>query len=283
MALKTIKVDGEPKEVTKIRNKILKEFNDLVFIEEGHKYYLNGGQLPSVSEVTHHFCATPFNDVEQAERYAEKNGETAQYWLDKWKFTNLKATTSGTLVHEYGESLGWLKNGHPERITDSCKPKYINDKGWLIPTRPKEEAVLKFYDELNENLHFVLAETKVYTGKNLQLTNLKQNYCGTFDILFYYKDPNDDANSGLCIFDFKTNKELKKEFSREYGKFLLPPFGDMWEEPLSYYTLQLSCYQIPLEDIGLKIIARRIVWLKDDGSYELIPLPCVTDRLREVL
>ena len=283
MASKTIKVKGEPKEVTEIRNKILREFDGLVFIEEGHKYFLDGVQLPSVSEVTHKFCAYPFNDKEQAERYAETHGETAQYWLDKWKFTNLKATTSGTLVHEYGESLGWLKNGHPELITESCKPKYIKDKEWLIPTRAKEEAVLKFYDELNENLHFVLAETKVYTGKNLKLTNLKQNYCGTFDILFYYKDPNDDANSGLCIFDFKTNKELKKDFSREHDKFLLPPFGDMWEESLSYYTLQLSCYQIPLEDIGLKIIARRIVWLKDDGSYELIPLPCVTDRLREVL
>ena len=283
MASSIIKVDGEPKEVTKIRNKILKEFNDLVFVEEGHKYFLNGEQLPSVSEVTHHFCANPFNDVEQAERYAETHGETAQYWLDKWKFTNLKATTSGTLVHEYGESLGWLRNGHPELITDSCKPKYIKDKGWLIPTRPKEEAVLKFYDELNENLHFVLAETKVYTGKNKQLTNLKQDYCGTFDILFYYKDPNNDENSGLCIFDFKTNKELKKDFNREMGKFLLPPFGEMWEEPLSYYTLQLNCYQLPLEDIGMKVIARRIVWLKDDGNYELRPLQCVTDRLREVL
>ena len=283
MASSIIKVDGEPKEVTKIRNKILKEFNDLVFVEEGHKYFLNGEQLPSVSEVTHHFCANPFNDVEQAERYAETHGETAQYWLDKCKFTNLKATTSGTLVHEYGDSLGWLRNGHPELITDSCKPKYIKDKGWLIPTRPKEEAVLKFYDELNENLHFVLAETKVYTGKNKQLTNLKQDYCGTFDILFYYKDPNNDENSGLCIFDFKTNKELKKDFSREMGKFLLPPFGEMWEEPLSYYTLQLNCYQLPLEDIGMKVIARRIVWLKDDGNYELIPLQCVTDRLREVL
>ena len=283
MALKTIKVDGEPKEVTKIRSKILKEFNDLVFVEDGHIYFLNGEQLPSVSEVTHGFCANPFNDVEQAEKYAESHGETAEYWLDKWKFTNLKATTSGTLVHEYGESLGWLRNGHPELITESCKPKYIKDKGWLIPTRAKEEAVLKFYDELNENLHFVLAETKVYTGKNKQLTNLKQDYCGTFDILFYYKDPNNDENSGLCIFDFKTNKELKKDFSREYGRFLLPPFGEMWEEPLSYYTLQLNCYQLPLEDIGMKVIARRIVWLKDDGDYELIPLPCVTDRLRETL
>ena len=280
---KKIVVDGEPKEVTSIRNKILKEFNDLVFIEDGHKYFLNGEQLPSVSEVTHHFCANPFNDKEQAERYAENHGETAEFWLDKWKFTNLKATTSGTLTHEYGEGLGWLRNGHPEFIPKSCKQKYVEEKGWLIPTRPKEDAVLKFYDELHENLHFVLAETKVYTGKNKKLTNLKQNYCGTFDILFYYKDPEDDSRSGLCIFDFKTNKELKKNFSRENGRVLLPPFFDLYEEPLSYYTLQLSCYQIPLEDIGLKVIARRIVWLKDDGTYELIPLDDVTDRLREVL
>jgi hypothetical protein len=280
---KKIIVEGEPKEVTKIRNKILKEFSDLEFIEEGHKYFLNGQQLPSVSEVTHKFCAFPFDSEAQAARYAETHGETAQYWIDKWRFTSLKATTSGTLTHEFGESLGWLKNGHPEFITDSCKPKYIKDKNWLIPTRPKEESVLKFYDELHPNLHFVLAETKVYTGKNKELTNLKQDYCGTFDILFYYEDPVNKENSGLCIFDFKTNKELKKDYSREVGKMLLPPFADLYDESLSYYTLQLSCYQIPLEDIGLKVIARRIVWLKDDGTYELIPLEDVTDRLREVL
>jgi hypothetical protein len=64
---------------------------------------------------------------------------------------------------------------------------------------------------------------------------------------------------------------------------LLPPFSDYFEELLSYYTAQLSCYQIPLEDIGLKVIARRIVWLKDDGTYELIGLNDVTDRLRAVL
>ena len=280
---KKLIVKGEPKEVTEIRNKILNEFKDLTFIEEGHKYFLNGQQLPSVSEVTHKFCQYPFDSETQAARYAETHGETAEYWMDKWKFTNLKATTQGTLVHSYGESLGWMLNGHPELITEENKCKYIKEKNWLIPTRPKEEAILKFYDELHPNLHFVLAETKVYTGKNKQLTNLQQDFCGTFDILFYYKDPNDDSKSGLCIFDFKTNRELQKDFSREMGKFLIPPFADYYEEPLSYYTLQLSCYQLPLEDIGLKVIARRIVWLKDDGNYELIALNDVTDRLRSVL
>lgn len=277
----SFKVENEPKEVTKIREKILEEFKDLEFIEEGHKYFLNGVQLPSVSEVTHQFCAHPFDSEAQAISYAEKHGETPQYWLDEWKFKNLKATTSGTLVHEYGESLGWLRCGHPELITESCKTKYIKEKNWLIPTRPKEEAVLKFYDELNPNLHFVLAETKVYSNKG-EASNVKNPYCGTFDLLMYYDDPN-GKNSGLVLLDYKTNAELKKEYSRMNGKFLLSPFDDLYEEPLSYYTLQLSAYSLCLEGIGLKPIARRIIWLKDDGNYELIPLNDVSNILKDVL
>ena len=268
---KTIKVDGEPKEVTKIRNKILKEFDDLVFIEEGHKYFLNGEQLPSVSEVTHKFCQYPFDSEAQAERYAETHGETPQYWLDQWKFTNLKATTSGTLTHEYGEGLGWLRNGHPEFLPESCKPKYVKEKDWLIPTRPKEESVLKFYDELNENLHFVLAETKVYSNKS-DISNVNNPFCGTFDLLMWYDHPTDSSKSGLVVLDWKTNRELKKNFSREQGKFLLPPFGELYEEPLSYYTLQLNLYSLCLAGIGLPPIGARVIWLKDDGTYELIPI-----------
>jgi hypothetical protein len=98
--------------------------------------------------------------------------------------------------------------------------KFIKDKKWLIPTRPKEEAILKFYKELNPNLHFVLAEAKMYTE------GLKENLAGTADILFYYKDPKDDSKSGLCVFDYKTNQEIRKSYSRENGKMLLEPFSD---------------------------------------------------------
>jgi hypothetical protein len=268
---KNLIIKGEPKEVTAIRKKILTEFKDLTFIEDGHKYFLNGQQLPSVSEVTHKFCQYPFDEEAQAVAYAEKHGETPQYWLDKWKFTNLRATTSGTLVHEYGESLGWLRNGHPELITESCKTKYIKGKEWLIPTRNKEDAVLKFYDELNPNLHFVLAETKVYSNKS-EISDVTNPYCGTFDLLMYYKDPNNDDKSGLVVFDWKTNKELRKDFSRENGKFLLPPFGDFYEEPLSYYTMQLNLYSLCLAGIGLPPIGARVIWLKDDGTYDLVPI-----------
>lgn len=201
---KKLVIDGEPKEVTDIRNKILTEFKDLQFIEDGHKYFLNGVQLPSVSEVTHKFKVEEDFDL-IAEKYALKNGETKEYWLDKWKFNNLRATTTGTLVHSYGESLAWMLNGHPELITEENKCKYIKDKNWLIPTRPKEEAVLNFWNDVfkDENTYFVLAETKVYSGKNKELTNLKQDYAGTFDLLWYYKHPSNDSKSGLIILDYK--------------------------------------------------------------------------------
>ena len=286
MAKKSTKivVPNEPSEVTEIRNKILKEFGDLRFEEGPHKYYLGEMELPSVSHVTHQFkLEEDFNVV--AERYAEKNGMTAQYWLDKWKFTNLKATVTGTSVHEYGESLAWMLNGHPEKITEENKVKFIADKNWLIPTRKKEEAILNFWTDVfsNKDTYFVLAETKVYTGKNKELTNLKQDYAGTFDLLWYYKHPTDDSKSGLIILDYKTNNKLEDSFARGNEKYLLAPFTDMYAESLSMYTLQLSAYQMPLEDIGLKVIGRRIIWLKEDGTYELIPVEDVTKRLREAL
>ena len=280
--MNSFKIEGEPQEVTEIRNKILTSFDNLEFVEEGHKYFLEGKEMPSVSSITHKF-SEPFDEQLQAKRYALKHGETAEYWLDKWKYNSLKATTTGTAVHLFGETLSYVKNGLGDLIPEGCKYQYIKDKNWLVPTRPKEEAIVKFYEELDENLHFVLAETKVYTGLNKQLTDLNQDYCGTFDLLMYYKHPTNDSKSGLIILDFKTNKDLTKEFSRSKGKMLYPPFDDLYDESLGLYTLQLSCYQIPLEDIGLKVIARRIIHLKDDGTYELIAVPNVTDKLRKIL
>lgn len=270
--MQNIILNGEPIEVTNIREKILSEFNELIFVEEGHKYYLHGKELPSVTTITHKFCECPFDKDEKAEAYAAKNGETPEYWKDKWLYTSLKATTTGTLVHEYAEGLGWLRNGHPELMPESCKPKYVKDKEWLIPTRPKEEAVLKFYDEFPDNLYFVLAETKVYSNKS-EASNVSIPYCGTFDLLTWYQDPKNPPKSGLVIEDWKTNGDIYKSYSRSHGRMLLPPFEHYYEEPLSYYFLQINLYALCLYGIGLPVIGGRIIWLKDDGTYELVKVP----------
>ena len=264
-----ISVKGEPKEVAEIRNKILTSFDGLEFVDEGHKYFLNGEELQSVSSVVSAY-ESEFDTVSKATAYAEKNGETPEYWIDQWRFTNLKATVSGTAVHEYGESLAWLHMGHPENITDGNKYKYIEDKGWLIPTRTKEEAALKFWNELKENLYVVLPETRVFNvGDTIK-------YAGTFDLLMYYNNPKDSSKSGLVVYDYKTNKDLYKDYSRTHFKMLKQPFDKLFDEPFGGYTIQLSLYTLALEKIGLKVLGRRIIWLKDDGTYETIP----TDYLK---
>lgn len=269
--MKKIVVSGEPEIVTEIRERISREFQDLRFDAVPHKYYLNDVELPSVSELTHRFCEKKDFDAIAA-AYALKNGNDARYWLDRWKFNNLRATIGGSLVHEYGESLGWLRNGFPEFITDANKVKFIKEKNWLIPTCGKEAAILKFYEELPKNLHFVTAEARVYSGKS-EVSAAPEPFAGTFDLLFYYDDTEHDGkNSGLFIFDWKTNKTLISEFNRSRTVSLLPPFNDMIEEPLSLYALQLSAYALCLRGIGCDVKGLRIVWLKDDGNYEIIRL-----------
>lgn len=85
------------------------------------------------------------------------------------------------------------------------------------------------------------------------------------------------------IVTHNTNHDLYKQYNIDNKKMLLAPFDDMVNQNLSIYTLQLSAYQIPLEDIGLKVLGRRIIWVKPDGTYEKISVPDVTKILREVL
>jgi hypothetical protein len=35
-----------------------------------------------------------------------------------------------------------------------------------------------------------------------------------------------------------------------------------------------------LEDIGLKVIDRKLIWLKEDGTFEKKTVPDVTEKLR---
>lgn len=270
-------IDGEPQEVTKIREEILNKFNKLEFFEKTHQYFLpqeDGSkiELDSVSHVTHRF-SIPFDTEKKAEEYALKHGETKEYWLNEWRYKGLKATTLGTQVHLYGECYAYCKYNIQQFIPDEFKYRYIEDKNWLIPIHKKEEAAKKFWDNLPQNLWYVLSETKVYTNK----------YAGTFDLLAYYKHPTDDSKSGLVVLDFKTNASLSKDYSRNNNKMLLLPFDDLYDEPIGLYTLQLSAYQIPLEDMGLKIIGRRLIHLKDDGTYEFVPLQDKTKELRNEL
>ncbi len=275
-------VPGEPALVAEVRERVLSEFEDLEFYKEGHRYVFHGEQLPSVSNVTHRFIREPFDEQWQAMRYAKKHGETPDYWIQQWRQNSFRATTLGTKTHAYGESLGYLKAGMPERICPSILSQYMPEYRFLVPIHPKEEAVLKFMNEMPKSMHLVLNEARVYSGRNPSPErNLKERLAGTFDML-YYNDGTDGKPEGFIILDYKTNANLQNDYNRKYGKMLREPFNCMPEEDLSLYSIQLSLYALMLQDVGIPIIARCIVWLKD-SEYEIIPVPDLTETLRQTL
>lgn len=277
-------IEGEPELVTATRAMILREFEDLEFYEEGHLYLLHGQSLCSVSGIGHRFIREPFDEVAQSIRYAKKNGMTPEFWQQQWKQNAFRATTLGTKTHEFGESLAYLKAGHPELIRPSILSQFMEEYGYLAPIHPKEEAICRFLCDLPSSMHLVLNETKVYSGKNpIPARNLKEQICGTFDMLYYYDGDGNPAKAGFVVLDYKTNASLYSEYNQRVHRTLLPPFDNYIEQDLSLYTIQLSLYALMLEDIGLPVIARRIVWLTNEGKYQMIPVPDVSEMLRAVL
>ena len=274
-------VKGEPEIVRNTRRHILESFSDLQFQEEGHIYTLNGQHPRSASGVGDRFLSKPFDKEFVAMRYADSHGETPEYWIAEWEKNSFRATTLGTKTHEFGESMGYLRAGLPEMISERIRPQYHSAYNYLAPISPKEQAVSAFFEDLPSSYHLVLNEAMAYTGKNPDPDrNTKELLCGTFDMLYYRDIP---GKEGFVILDYKTNKNLRDKYNREHGIHLLPPFDDMVQEDLGIYTIQLSLYALMLEDIGVEVVDRRLVWLKDDGGYETVSLKDVSDRLRRVL
>lgn len=257
--------------VNECRDLIIQKFGDIKFLEEGHKYFIGEDEYIPVSNIIKRY--EPEVDWDQkAADYARKYGKKKEDVQRDWKLNNLKSTISGTRTHSFGESVTNLKCGHPELICEQNKPQYIKEYNVLIPTYPKEEAVKKFYDELEKNLHPVGAEFKLST-KYLEWA---ERICGTCDLLFY-----DSEKDGFVLMDWKTNKSLIKEFARTNGIMMTGCMSKYIDEPLSHYTLQFNIYQKLLESIGLKIIDRVLIWLKDDGTYERISIPKIDDKVIE--
>jgi hypothetical protein len=102
----------------------------------------------------------------------------------------------------------------------------------------------------------------------------KYGYAGTADIILF------DGKKGFVIVDYKTGKDLYKNYM---GQMMLPPFQYMLDNPFNHYQLQLSLYQIPLEECGYFVSERWVIWLKSDSTYQKLPTHDFTSMLRQSL
>ena len=258
------------------RKLLFEKFGNIQFVEEGHEYFIEKEKYTPVSTVISEY-EQPFDEDRVAENYARKNHRTKEDVLKEWKFKNLKSTIGGSRVHEFGESYANMVAGFPEKICESNRKQYVDCRGEmvLVPTYSKEFSVKKFYDEKSEYLIPVGAEFKLSTR---YMGDKVRKICGTCDLLFYEEDPL-FGEGQFVLADWKTNASLKNDFKRKNGICMKFPFDNMIDDALSHYTLQFNLYRRMLESVGVKIGDMRLIWLKEDGDYEIIKIGKLSDSI----
>lgn len=235
-----------------IREKLDSHFGDLVFNEEAHTYRVGDKFYPSVSGLIKKYCK-PF-PKDAAKNVAARDGKTEEQVKAEWKAISDEACDRGTRVHLYGEEYPFDRTLKPDG-----KPGSIEYR--------QKVAVKKFWDDMPEHIIPVKMEQRMY--------HKVFDYAGTADILLY-----DKKNDTIIIADYKTNKDLFKNFR---GQTLLGPFKSLLDCPFNKYQLQLSFYQILLEQTGLKISGRKLIGLSHDGDYDMYDLDDLTGILRQQL
>jgi CRISPR/Cas system-associated exonuclease Cas4 (RecB family) len=174
---------------------------------------------------------------------AKKEGITEHELKHRWQTINKSACDLGTDTHDYLEHYNGLKTA----------------------STPQEKAGVQFLKDILSEYEIVCRELRMYSRAFW--------YAGTADLLLRHK-----TTGEFVLADYKTNKDLFKT----YG-FLLPPFQSMESHPFNKYQIQLSYYQIILEEIGCMISKRLVVYLKADASYRVFETIDLTSHLKDYI
>lgn len=230
--------------IEKIKKIISEAFIDLEFEERRHIYTVKGKRLPSVSVVKEQYKEdVDFDKI--AGFVAKSKGISKQEVLKEWKQNSTKACEEGTEAHLFSENYG---------------------KGWKNkPKTLKQLAAKKFWDELPPYYIPLFFELKMY-HKSIK-------YAGTADLILY-----DKRNRGIVIVDYKTNKDLYKNYKDKKLKF---PFGKLLDNPFNEYQIQLSLYHMMIEQLGVPVINRFIVYLRADGEYNILQCKNYTKKVEQ--
>jgi hypothetical protein len=246
-----------------IANKIRAHFNLIVFDEGAHSYTVRGRGLIPVSTLIKEFCR-PFHAQSIASNLERKTGRPAESFIEEWDDIKNEACRLGTRAHDFGERYVIDKFKVPSTLTFKNVNEHLKAGEELSP---KEKALIKFWEELPSYYIPILLELRMF--------NEEWGIAGTADIILL-----DTRDNTLVIADYKTNKDLFKQF---LDQKLLSIFSDMNDTPYSHYKIQVSAYEAMIEETGYKVSRRTIIWLKEDGNYELFHMSSVAKEIKEYL
>lgn len=199
----------------------------LNFNEELHQYTDDQGKLISVTQLISLY-KQPFDTVAVSTKYAEKHGETPEYWQKVWENTKNEACDRGTLFHNEQEDtlLG--------RGVDMNRGKPVQVQNPNLQMRMIQDP----YD-LPDGVY-----------PELRMSHAGYRIAGTGDKAFLETI---DGKRYADLDDHKTNKAIytKSWVHPVYGpKMMKGPVSHLQDCNYVHYNLQLSFYMFMLECYG---------------------------------
>lgn len=212
-----------------VRERIMTMFSDLEFDEQRHIYYWDGERIKKSVTKLVEQFVPEFDEAKWLPVCALKEGISEHELKHKWQTINKEACELGTETHDYLEHYNGVKT----------------------PQTPQQKAGVKFLSDYLQDYEIVVKEARMYSRK--------YKFAGTADLILRHK-----ITGKLVIADYKTNKDIFKT----YG-MMEKPFSSLESHPYNHYQIQLSYYQLMLNEIGVEISDRIIVYLKADETYQV--------------
>jgi ATP-dependent exoDNAse (exonuclease V) beta subunit len=212
----------------------------MVFTDEDHMYVHEGHVYTSVTTLVKQFVKKKDWEV-IAEKYAAKNGETAEYWLKKWDDHKRHKAEKGSRYHKIREDT-----------TEGIDCPVIDGK--------KHAIDLKGLDGVYKEL--IIFDPLYRVAGQIDYLKVTNGLCHIVD----YKTSKDISNEAPVVgFNRTTRKPIKPHF--------LTPISALEETTYNTYALQLSVYAFMLERRGYKIGNLKIehVLFNTDDLDDLVP------------
>jgi hypothetical protein len=232
--------------VSHIRERINAAFSDIVFDQKKHLYYVDDENYPSVTRKIEN-CAPKFDANLMAPLSAikasriEKREVTEHEMKYRWQTINKLACDLGHETHDFMEHYTGIET----------------------PRTPQEKAGVKFFSDMSTEYEVIFRENRMYSRRF--------KFAGTDDLLLIHR-----LTGEIIVGDYKTNGDLFKCYK---GQTLLAPFDYLESTPYNKYQLQLSYYQLMLEEIGIKVSGRKLIYLKADATYRIFDLIDITAEI----
>ena len=239
-----------------------KAFGDFKFFPEDHHYEYKGKRIGISVTSFYALYENEFNEMEMAERSANKRGMSVQEILDEWHYKRDFSCDKGTTIHEYIQSL--FSGNEYRKLT------FDESKEYLDAVDKCQRQADNFYQDFKDRLEHVADEYVI--------GSLEYDISSCIDHIFRNK-----LTGGLVLVDYKTNSDIYK--SDRYAKNMKVPLQHLKDTVLNHYALQLSIYKYLVKKYtNLKFEDMFIVWFSElNENYQIVNVPYLKNEVETIL